>query len=98
MSVKKIATLTIVVVLIVTIIAFVKSYNTMHQWDTNKEIITVRVKSGDTLWDYAKQYAPSGMDIRSYILEIVELNDLSSSEIYAGQILDLYVEGTHEHH
>jgi LysM repeat protein len=51
---------------------------------------TVRVETGDTLWDIAKEYNPNG-DIREFIYEIKELNHLEGSMIYAGEELKVPV-------
>jgi hypothetical protein len=48
---------------------------------------TVRVMSGDTLWDIAAEYAPEHTDIRTYISEIRKANNLSDSMIQAGMVL-----------
>lgn len=47
---------------------------------------TIVVKSGDTLWDIAKQYNNKG-DIRDYIHRIEKLNNLSGCDIYEGDVL-----------
>ena len=51
---------------------------------TNKPIIIdydrYVVKSGDTLWNIAENYCPDDMDIREYIYEIKEINNISSNE------------------
>lgn len=46
--------------------------------------VEVSVASGDTLWDLAVRYAPE-RDPRDVVAEIVELNDLRSSVVQAGQ-------------
>lgn len=56
-----------------------------------KKYDTISIKSGDTLWDIAKQYCKSG-DIRKYIFEIRKINGLSgNSIIYAGDELRIPV-------
>lgn len=50
---------------------------------------TVDVQQGDTLWDIANTYQPSGTNIRTYIEEIKLLNDLDNNAIYVGQLLYL---------
>src|SRR5690554_2581202 len=55
----------------------------------NKAMQTVVVNSGDTLWTLAKRYAPTDQDLRSYVEQIRNQNNLSQSIIYPGQTLDL---------
>ena len=47
------------------------------------------VKSGDTLWDIATEYAPKGTDKREYIFNIKRDNGLERSEIYPGMVLEI---------
>jgi hypothetical protein len=47
------------------------------------------VEPGDTLWSIAKAYGDPDRDVRSYIRDIREFNQLESSELQAGQLLKL---------
>lgn len=44
---------------------------------------SVVVKSNDTLWDYAKEYAPNG-EITKYIAEVKRINHIYGDSIKAG--------------
>lgn len=59
--------------------------------DSKKEVqlMEVVVKSGDTLWSIAHTYDRSNgdIDIRKLIYEIKELNQLTSAQIYPGQVI-----------
>lgn len=46
---------------------------------------TVIVKCGDTLWGLAKIHAPRGMDLRRYLDEVLQENNLPDVLIYPGQ-------------
>ena len=50
----------------------------------NKNVV---VKSGDTIWGIAGDYVDPSKDIRKYIKEICELNDIKPGEIYPGQVI-----------
>ena len=50
--------------------------------------VDYRVRSGDTLWTIAEEVAPD-RDVRGTISEIKDLNDLDSSLILPGQILEV---------
>jgi len=45
------------------------------------------VAAGDTLWEIAEQTLPDNTDIRDYISEIRQTNDLTGANIKAGQKL-----------
>ena len=47
------------------------------------------VKTGDTLWSIADEYAPKGMDKREYIFNTKKDNGLKTSEIYPNMILEI---------
>lgn len=49
----------------------------------------VVVEPGDTLWAIGSEHKPEGMDIRDYVNQIQHINGLSSSDIQAGQLLNL---------
>ena len=47
------------------------------------------VSQGDTLWAIARESVPRGQDIRDYITEIYEWNQLTSANIKVGQRLQI---------
>ena len=55
---------------------------------TYKYYTSIRVSSGDTLWDIAREYRTEEYsDISSYIAEVREINHLSSNQITDGMYL-----------
>lgn len=48
---------------------------------------TVMIEQGDTLWSIAARHVPDRLDIRSYIVDIKQMNHLDDSLIQAGQII-----------
>lgn len=48
---------------------------------------TIEIEKDDTLWGIASEHMSAGQDIRSYIIEIRSLNQLTSDTIYEGQHL-----------
>lgn len=47
------------------------------------------VSTGDTLWSIACEYKKTGQDVRSYLYELRELNNLNDCIIYPGQVLKI---------
>lgn len=49
----------------------------------------VTVEAGDTLWEYAQQYAPEGVSEQEYIAQIRSLNHLPTARVTAGEEIQL---------
>lgn len=47
----------------------------------------VEIQADDTLWNIAEQYCSENVDIRDYISEVCEVNDISLNNIQAGDII-----------
>lgn len=58
---------------------------------SGEDSVTITVAPGDTLWDYADQYAPEGTDPRDYVLLVERENDLTSERLVAGTTIELPV-------
>lgn len=63
------------------------SGTTYHSYET------ITIQSGDTLWSIAEEYAPANQDIRDYIYEICDKNDITASDLVQGQDILIPVEG-----
>jgi LysM repeat protein len=71
----------------------------MHAYATNETPLTTIqmgsnplyethiVDSGQSLWFIAKQYVPTSMNIRDYVDELIELNQLDTNILFVGQRL-----------
>lgn len=86
-------------VLSVVLVAFIGIYgilavNASDTQNTPKKPVkyytSITVNSGDTLWDIAKEYKPADCSMTSYINEVMLLNDMGTSMIYAGQNIIIY--------
>ena len=75
----------VVVILTVcsTIGLLVGSFNASGSTRKSYEVITIQ--SGDTLWSIAADYKSDDQDIRDYIYEICDKNDIKAGEIMQGQ-------------
>lgn len=49
--------------------------------------VSVTVHTGDSLWQLAQQHTPAGGDPREVVADIIELNQLTSTTLQAGQVL-----------
>lgn len=47
------------------------------------------VSTGDTLWSISCEYKKTGQDVRSYLYELRELNNLNDCIIYPGQVIKI---------
>lgn len=56
---------------------------------TKQQYLQVEVLPGDTLWQIAGEYMPPDMDLRESVYVICQQNDISASELQAGQILKI---------
>lgn len=57
--------------------------------NSEAEIIDYTINKGETLWNIAKEYTPDNKDIRQTIYEIKQLNNMTDSTIYPGQIIKI---------
>lgn len=51
------------------------------------QYIEIVVQSGDTIWSLVREYASKDKDIRESIYEIGVINNLSSYDIFPGQVI-----------
>jgi LysM repeat protein len=53
--------------------------------------LKVVIEPGDTLWDIVCDYYGNNVDIRKTIADIRKQNDLPTSELYVGQVIQIPV-------
>src|SRR5690625_1174645 len=68
---------------------FIGSSAQAGQQDAGVEVTTITIADGETLWSYAKDIAEPGDDIRDVVELIKDLNNLTNSQVRAGQQLVL---------
>jgi hypothetical protein len=85
-----IAFITISIILFTLIFNFMFEINTA-QSETVQKYVHVGVFNGDTLWYIAEEYMPD-MDTREAVYMLQQLNDLESSNLIPGMIIDVPVE------
>lgn len=56
-----------------------------------KDYQLVYVETGDSLWSLAKRYVPKDKEIRKFIYEIRQLNDIDPSKLRPGELLKIPV-------
>lgn len=44
----------------------------------------IEIKKGDTLWNIAYRYSNKKINIKDYVLEIMELNNMNNDKIISG--------------
>lgn len=50
---------------------------------------SIYVENGDTLWSISNKYAPKSTDLRDYIDNVMEINQLKTSMLKPGQMLNV---------
>lgn len=60
-------------------------------WCINRDIVEYRGKSGDTLIGIGNRNKPIWMSIDEWCKEVRALNGMHNSDIYAGEIIKIYV-------
>ena len=68
---------------------YITGFDVSTALEQPKELITVEVTAGDTVWDIADQFKSDGKDIRKAVYEICQANDLHDGEITSGMILTI---------
>ncbi|HHY82802.1 MAG TPA: LysM peptidoglycan-binding domain-containing protein [Clostridiales bacterium] len=81
--------ITIILLIIITIFSFFLLKGKAQ--DMPDYFVSWNVNKGDTLWTIAKVYLPKGRDIRDYIMEIQEWNEMDTPNIIEGQQLSIPV-------
>ena len=89
---KHIGTIIALVLLATIVVGFKVNHDRQQraEWESNRKVITVYVRNGDTLDEFGYEYKPEWMDVREYREEIKELNGMQTSTVYAGQELKIY--------
>jgi len=57
--------------------------------DGEVDHVSYRVQPGDTVWEIAVEHVGNGGDVRETVGTILRLNDLESSLIMPGQVLEI---------
>ncbi len=56
---------------------------------TKQQYTQIRVYPGDTLWSIACEHMPDDMDVREAVHILSNINQISASQLYAGQIIKI---------
>ena len=66
------------------------AHTSQNDWLNDYTTTTVVVQYGDTLWTIADDYVSDDIDIRDYIYEVRKLNNMTSANVYAGDVITIY--------
>mgnify|MGYP006288932397 FL=1 len=79
-----------VILLTLIILISVISYSAL----TKKEIYykDIQIKDGQTLWEIAESEFGKDIDIRKYVYQIKQINNLKNSNIQPGQVIKIPIE------
>jgi hypothetical protein len=85
------AIIIILAIVVTVIIVITKDAKTAQLWKESRQIVPHNICAGDTLNGLYYQYNPQGIDIGPWVEQVKELNNMSSSDIYVGDKLLIYV-------
>lgn len=57
--------------------------------DKNSETYSLCISTGDTLWDIARASNTTGKDLRNVVDDIMKLNNMHSTNINVGDVLQI---------
>lgn len=77
--------ITVITILIITLISIFNLSFAKAKVETEN----ITVSAGDTLWSIACEYKKSGQDVREYIYELRQLNNLNDCTIYPNQVIKI---------
>lgn len=87
----KVALLVIVFLVLVTVGSSMVNAADASSQTRERTYATISIKSGDTLWDIASQYADNNhMSVNDYIDELIQINQLPTTQINYGQKLIVF--------
>lgn len=77
----------VIAILMTTIIVSAKGLtNTSETISPEKTYISIKINNDDTLWEIGQEYINwDYYDISSYVNEIISINNIQNSHIYAGE-------------
>jgi cell division protein YceG involved in septum cleavage len=96
-KIRWIAVIVLFIVMIFTVILATKNVTAKRDGYRVKQVISIEIKKGDTLWGIASRHMSDEYnDMNDYIAEIMVSNGLSSDNIQAGNhiIVPYYADNT----
>ncbi len=70
-------------IFVISLVIFITVYTANVSGYHEQEYVSVTVNSGDTLWSIAERYCDENNDIRKYIYDIKDINNLDSGFLIA---------------
>lgn len=89
---KRFIAIILVAFTILATFVIIRNITRQNSWEANREVITIKVQSGDTIDGFWVEYAPNWISREQYRAEIMELNNMNSCTLHIGQTLKLYTE------
>ena len=78
----------LLIVLLVTFIFTTKTVTAKREIDRVKQVTSIQIQKGDTLWSIATRYiSDEYKDVNEYIAEIMHSNGLASEDIHTGNYI-----------
>lgn len=87
---KWVLRITVALALVVAVYIVAQDKQQEKEWVETRQVITIRVAPNQTLWQIAEEHKPNFMDVREYIYEVEQLNNMQDAYLYAGDELYIY--------
>ena len=79
--------LALLIVIIITVLATTVAFANGGAGKDGIDVVSVKITSGDTLWQIALDYKPQDCDVREFVNRISEYNGIVNANIVCGQTI-----------
>ena len=79
--------LALILVVIFTVLVATVAFARGSMGNEGINVVSVKITSGDTLWNIALEYKPDDCDVREFVRRISEYNGIQNANIISGQTI-----------
>lgn len=83
-------TIALTIIFIFSFLILINTFGNQNSYgDQEQEYFQVIIKAGDSLWSIAEEHTPEHSDLRETMKLIEERNNISSSQLFAGELIEI---------